>query len=186
MRKAKATAQNPNRNRRAAAGTARTFSPDTGADRVLTPWSPDLHAAIDDEVDPGHVRALVRREEQRGVRHVLRLAEAAEERPVDHLACESTFAVVQVRTRRAALDQAGRDRVDADPVLASLERELTGHADDPRLVGRVRERCEALEAELTVQRGHVHNHAAALLQMRPRRPREVEDQVDLVAAGAVP
>jgi hypothetical protein len=43
-----------------------------------------LHAAIDQEIDARHVGTLVGREEQRDVRHVLGLAEPAEEGPVAH------------------------------------------------------------------------------------------------------
>jgi hypothetical protein len=35
--------------------------------------SPDLHAAIDHDVDAGHIGALVARKEQCDVRHLLRL-----------------------------------------------------------------------------------------------------------------
>jgi hypothetical protein len=54
------------------------------------------------------------------------------------------------------------------------------------LVRRVRQRGDVLEAELPVQGGHVHHHPAAGLQAGPSGAGEVEDQVDLVAAGSVP
>src|SRR4051794_18654624 len=97
-RNANATTQNP-----AAAG-------------LVTSASPDLHAAVDDEVDARDVRALVGGEEQSDVRHLLRLPEPAQQRPAAHLA--GPRAVLQLPASGVALDQAGRDRVGTDPVLA--------------------------------------------------------------------
>src|ERR1700678_187285 len=48
--------------------------------------SPDLHAAIDHEVDAGHVGALVGGQEQRDVRHLVGQTEPAKECPVAHRA----------------------------------------------------------------------------------------------------
>jgi hypothetical protein len=44
----------------------------------------------------------------------------------------------------------------------------------------------SLKTEGAVQRGHVQNHTAAGLQVGPRRTGEIEDEVDLVPAGAIP
>jgi NADPH:quinone reductase-like Zn-dependent oxidoreductase len=44
-------------------------------------------------------------------------------------------------------------------VLASLQGELARHLDDGCLVRRVGQRREDLEAEGSVQGGHVHDHA---------------------------
>src|SRR6478735_10806412 len=139
IRKANATTQNPVTARLAAlAGNARAFS-------LVTPASPDLHPAVDDEVDAGDVGALVAGEEQRDVRHLFGLPEPAQQRPAAHLG--GPLAVLQLPAGRVAFDQARRDGVDADPVLASLQCELARHADDSGLVRRVRQRCELLEAE---------------------------------------
>jgi hypothetical protein len=45
---------------------------------------------------------------------------------------------------------------------------------------------EVLEAEGSVQGSHVHDHAAAGLQVQPRRTGEVEHQVDFIPAGGIP
>jgi hypothetical protein len=49
---------------------------------------PDLHSAIDHEVDARHVGALVARQEQSNVGDVLRLTDPAQERPVAHRTTE--------------------------------------------------------------------------------------------------
>src|SRR5829696_10500871 len=46
--------------------------------------------------------------------------------------------VLQLPSRRVGFDETRRNRVDANPMLAPLERELPGHPDDRRLVRRVR------------------------------------------------
>src|SRR3977135_2612808 len=93
--------------------------------------SPHLHAAIDDDVDPGYVRALFGGEEQRDVRDLLGLAAAAPERLAEHLA--GPLGVAELRSRRVGLDQTWRDRIRADAMLPTLHCQLAGHADDPRL-----------------------------------------------------
>jgi hypothetical protein len=80
----------------------------------------------------------------------------------------------------------GRDRVDANPVLASFQGELARHPDDCRLVRRVGQRREQLEAQRAVQGGHVHDGAVAGLQVRPCSAGEVEHQVDLVLLRGTP
>src|ERR1700742_4715994 len=105
--------------------------------------SPDPHPAIDDDVDPGHVRTLVRGQEQRDVRDFLRPAEATQQRLPEHVA--RPLGVVELLSRGVALDHAGRDRVGANPVLPALHRQLSCHPDEPRLVRRVGERGEDLE-----------------------------------------
>jgi hypothetical protein len=114
-----------------------------------TQWRMIVYAAIDYEVDACYVGALVGGEAQRSVRNVLRLTEPAEERPVAHLAAK--LLVFQLPSSRVGLDEAWRDRVDADPVLASLQGELARHPDDRCLVRRVGQRREELEAEASVQ-----------------------------------
>src|ERR1700726_4346412 len=50
----------------------------------LSPWSsrsPDLHAAIDHQVDAGHVRAFVGDEVERTVCNVLGLSESSQQGP---------------------------------------------------------------------------------------------------------
>src|SRR5205809_397742 len=80
--------------------------------------SPDLHPTVDHDVDARDVRALVGGEEQREVRDVLGFTEAAQERPFDHLLGEPARALLEMGTVRSALDQARRDRVDTNAVLA--------------------------------------------------------------------
>src|SRR3954471_3584979 len=94
IERANATAQKPARYRDVAgAGGASTLSLGTRSDTcTLTRASPDVHAAIDHEVDGGHVRALLGGQEQRYVGHVLRPAETPEERPIEHLAGKSAVA----------------------------------------------------------------------------------------------
>src|SRR2546421_8764540 len=76
------------------AGSAASRTPSRSGRRTRPPrnpsgaWSPDLHPAVDDDVDARDVRALVAGQEQREVRHVLRLTQTAQERPFDHLARE--------------------------------------------------------------------------------------------------
>ena len=82
-------------------------------------------------------------------------------------------------TVRAADDETRGDGVHADPVRASLHGQLTRHAEDRGLVRRVGKRRQALEADLPVERRHVHNDAAAGDQVRPCGSRHVEDEVDL-------
>src|SRR5713101_3550685 len=71
-------------------------------------------------------------------------------------------------------------------MLSALESQLACHADDPGLVRGVRQGRQDLEAERCVERRHVDDDTAACLQMRPRGACQVEDQVDLAAASAVP
>src|SRR6476660_8420843 len=105
IRKANAAAQKPDRCRgAAAAGSTGTLSVGCGDRCVLTSASPDLHAAVDYQVDPGYVRALVAGKEQCDVRHVLRLAESAQQRPGKHLAAEGT--VFQFRAGGVTFDEA--------------------------------------------------------------------------------
>src|SRR4051812_16400829 len=104
----------------------------------LMSTSPHLHAAVDDDVDARYVRALVRDEEQRDVGDLLRLAEATEERLAEHVV--SPLGVVELFSRLIGFDDAGRDGVGPDPVLAALHGELACHADDSRLRGCVGER----------------------------------------------
>src|SRR3954471_6979873 len=168
IRKANATAQNPDPYLRVSpVGEAVPIGAAVGADSwTLTSALPDLHPAIHDEIDAGHVRALVGHQEQRCIGDVLRLSKAAEERPAAHLATERV--VLELPSCRVGLDETGRYRVDANAVLASLQCELASHPDDRRLVGRMGERRQQLETERTVERRHVQDDAAAVLQMRPR------------------
>src|SRR5258708_2169400 len=140
MRKANATAQKPDRRRPVpAADVAWTSSLGAGADCcALTSASPHPHAAVDHKVDAGHIRALVGGEEQRHVRHILRFAEPTQEGPVAHFAGPAL--VLELPPSRVAFDEPRGDRVDTNAVLAAFERELAGHPDDRRLVGRMRER----------------------------------------------
>src|SRR6266481_4694799 len=92
--------------------------------------SPDLHPAVDDDVDARDVRALVGGQKQREVRNVFRLTQAAQERPLDHLASEPASSLLEMGSVRSTLDQTRRDRVDPNAVLASLHRELARHPDD--------------------------------------------------------
>jgi hypothetical protein len=63
------------------------FTQPLSAGRECT--SPDLHAAIDNEIDARYVRTLFGGEEQGDVGNVLGLTESAEERPLAHLAAKS-------------------------------------------------------------------------------------------------
>src|SRR2546423_13974024 len=109
-------------------------------------WSPDFHSAVDDDVDARDVRALVGCQEQREVCDVLGLTQTAQERPFDHLAGESACALLEMGSVRPTLDQTWRDRVDTNAVLAPLHRQLARHPENRRLVRRVRQRGQALEA----------------------------------------
>ena len=84
--------------------------------------SPDPHPAIDDDVDPGHVGALVRGQEERDVRHFLGPAEPAQQHLVEHVV--GPVRIVELVLGRVAFDQPGRDRVGADPVLPPLHGQL--------------------------------------------------------------
>src|ERR1700722_15867715 len=90
IRKANATIQNPDPRRRFSAA-----GPGYASTLVIEPpfhrqprQSPDLHAAVDQEVDACDVGAVVGRQVERRVRNVLRLTEPAKERPVAHLAAK--------------------------------------------------------------------------------------------------
>src|SRR5216683_5237768 len=65
--------------------------------------SPDVHASVDDNVDAGDVRALVRGQEKRDVRHLLRAAETTQERLAEHVV--SPLRVVELVPRGVAFDQ---------------------------------------------------------------------------------
>src|SRR3954453_6462691 len=93
----------------------------------LMSWSPRLHAAVDDDVDACYVRTLVGGEEQRDVRDLLGLGEATQERLPEHVG--GPLGVVELLSRLIGLDDAGRDGVGPDPVLATLHSELACHAD---------------------------------------------------------
>jgi hypothetical protein len=71
-------------------------------------------------------------------------------------------------------------------MFASLHRELPRHGDHARLGRRVRQRGKGLETQETVQRSGIHDHAVARFQMRPCRAGEVEHQVHLLPAIAIP
>jgi hypothetical protein len=76
---------------------------------MLREWSPDLHTAVDDDVDTGDARALVCGQEQRDVGHLLRPAEAAQQRLAEHVA--RPFRIIGLRSRRVALDQTSWSRI---------------------------------------------------------------------------
>src|SRR6476646_11763366 len=127
MRKANATGQKPDPPSRLLTGSSLTLSAGIRA-------SPDLHPAVDDDVDARDVRALIGGKEQREVRDVFRLTQTAQERPFDHRASESACAVFEMGSVRPTLNQARRDRVDTNAVLAPFHRELARHPDDRCLV----------------------------------------------------
>src|SRR5450432_1365766 len=165
--------------------------PVTRATRPLNPrsmplglLSPDLHAAIDHDVHPRHVRALAGGEEQRHARHLLRSAQAAQESLAEHVI--RPFWVLQLLSSLIGFDHAWRNRVGANPVLSSLHGQLPCHPDDPGLRRRVGQRSEVLEAHQCREGCGVHDDAATALEVGPHRSREVEDQIDLVTTIAVP
>src|ERR1700761_353609 len=111
IRKANVAAQKPERwRRRSATAAVDASTAGAGPPAVAHTGSPDPHAAIDHEVDAGHVGTLTGREEQRDVGHVLRLTEPAQQGPVAHRA--APLLVLQLSSGRTAFDQARRDRVD--------------------------------------------------------------------------
>src|SRR6476620_1928245 len=123
IRKANAAAQKPDRwGCVSAAGSTRTLPVGCGDRCVLTWRSPDLHAAVDDQVDARDVCALVAGEKQRDVRHVLGLAESAHRGPGRISLPKALFS--RPRPGGFVFDEAGEIRVAANPVLASLHRKL--------------------------------------------------------------
>src|SRR5258708_30322989 len=52
---------------------------------LLACWSPDLHSAVDHDIDACHVRAVFAGQEQRNVRHLLRPTETTEQRLAKHV-----------------------------------------------------------------------------------------------------
>src|SRR5262245_28615427 len=102
---------------------------------LISVGSPDLHAAVDDDVDTGHVRAFVGRQEQRHVRHFFRPTETTQERLAEHRCCP--LRILQLLARLIGFDQPWRDRVGANPMLSPFHRELSRHGDHTRLRRRM-------------------------------------------------
>ena len=134
--------------------------------------------------EPPHVGTLFRGQEQCDVRHFLGPAETSKQRLAEHRA--RPFGVFQLFSRLIGFDQARGDGIRANTVFAPLHRELPRHSDDPCLGRRMRQGAKRLEAQKGVQGRRVHDHAVAGLQMRPRRTREEEHQIDFFPQIAVP
>src|ERR1700730_2001757 len=107
--------------------------------------SPDLHPAIDHDIDARHVRTLVRGQEQRDVRHLLWSAETPKQGLAEHRA--RPFGILKLFSRLIGFDQARGDGIRANTVFSPLHRELPRHADDPCLGRRMRQGGKRLEAQ---------------------------------------
>src|SRR4029453_7846336 len=80
--------------------------------------SPDLHPAIDHDIDARHVRTLFTGQEERNVRHFLGPAETSEQRLAEHRA--RPFGVLQLLSRLIGFDQARGDGIRANTVFSPL------------------------------------------------------------------
>jgi hypothetical protein len=99
--------------------------------------SPNLHTAIDDDIDSGDVRTVIGGQEQSDVRHFLGPAETSEQRLAEHRA--RSFGVLQLFSRLIGFNQARGDGIRANTVFSPLHRELPRHPDDPCLGRRMRQ-----------------------------------------------
>src|SRR4051812_3791681 len=79
----------------------------------------ELDAAGDVQADAGDVAREIGAQKGDRVRDVLRLADAAQRRPLDHPLVHLRVAEME----RLAADDPGDDRVDGDPVPRALERQ---------------------------------------------------------------
>src|SRR6266542_6768151 len=80
--------------------------------------SPNLHSAIDDDIDSGDVRTVIGGQEQSDVRHFLGPAETSEQRLAEHRA--RPFGVLQLFSRLIGFNQARGDGIRANTVFSPL------------------------------------------------------------------
>src|SRR5688572_25091688 len=128
-------------------------------------------AAVDVDDLARDPRRRVGEQEETGVHHVLRLADARQRELRDELLGE----VARGALERRGIGRAGRDRVDADPLRAELAREALGEPVDAVL-------GEAIVARAHPRRGRglVHNRPAAALAHRAvARARTQERSVEV-------
>src|SRR5680860_114340 len=94
------------------------------------------HAAVDDELGPGAKARLVRRQERRHLRDLVRLSDPAQRREPSEVRLRIE---PELRFRRhGRLDRARVDRVDTDARRAELQRRRLGQASDGELAGHIR------------------------------------------------
>src|SRR3954468_21071666 len=126
----------------------------------------ERHAAVDQERRPGDVVGLVRGEPERGLRHVLRLADPA----VRDQPQELGFGLGRLPggpiDRRP--DGAGCDRVHPDAVLGDLLGEALHHQHDATLGGRVIH--VPGPGDDLMHRAHADDLAERLRNLRARAP----------------
>ena len=126
-----------------------------------------------------------RGEEQRDVRHVLRLAEPTQERPLAHLRDPNSSSS---SSPRVALLSIKPGEIELTRIPCSLPS-IASWRVIPMIAALFvvwASDGKQLEAERAVQGGHVHDDAAAGLQVRPGGAGEVEDEVDLVLPRGSP
>src|SRR5260370_8985323 len=109
----------------------------TLAAAALLRRSPNLHPAIDNYVDSCHVRTFVGGKEQGDTSHFFRSAEATQQRLTEHGA--TPFWIFQLLARLVGFDYPRRNRIRANPMVATFHRQLPVHADDASLSRGVRQ-----------------------------------------------
>lgn len=131
-----------------------------GAAYRAAPFSVNQHPAVDVERDARQVARQVAQQEQARMGDVGGFAE-----PAERYALDDVLAHVgrQLVAGDVGLDQAGRDRIDADPVGAEFARHRLREAEHAGLGGAVVRAAEDAAAALRGHRRHADDAAAALL-----------------------
>src|SRR3989441_3468835 len=142
------------------------------------------HAAVDEQLDAGDVAAVVRRQEQRGLRDLVRVAHPTQRNRPDHVLLELLDLLLAqpqaVEARR--VDRTRADRVDAD--LAGLEIDRPAPRERPhRRLGRA-VHAEALEA-LGAGDRRVQDDRPAVPEERQRLLHGEEQTLDVAAERRV-